>query len=506
VKPAIFWLLVTSAKIRDDCGDLYETDNVSHRYSRLSSQSQQVNLDFVLNWCQKFPHLESLYNAGELDCDIIHMDVSLNLMETHAEDGADLVTRSEISVTSQENETYEWQTVTSFIKPPGLCRDYCAEHLESNVTPAKVLFSNAEETRLKVRFPAEQWAHILTRLTDLQLKYDEAERCHTLSGESFLDTEQPVQEHLQQVSMYQEVQSCFGLGLPFIRRAIILWTFRPVAAGESAETTWRYVDPTLSHSWMSPSSSSSQRPSSVKADNFSTWSTSSPQLQLQHQGVLDPYVRGLVTPPSTAGLQSTFAPENYGYHNLQFNMHPEDLSFASITNTHAEPTLLDNNIATDIDAYLSNASDVRIGYFGHDPTSWNINNTVSVNAGPAWPNYEALPASASQVESESGVTHHGLHMDMDPRLTHWTETKERKGNWTEMNLVKQKALYMEQGDDKLLCWLDPANSEIKDLYVDNTDEGQLPKLSPKPIDTRGLSWIGGDISLDFNQLVERLRA
>lgn len=507
MKPAVFWLLVTSAQIQEDCGDLYEMDTITHHYSRLSGQVQHVNLDSILNWCQKFPYLEPLCSASELDCEIIHMDVSLNLMETHAQDGADLVTRSEISVANQGNETSDWQTVTSFMKPPEHSQDYCSEQrLETTVAPTKVLFSNANETRLKVRFPAEEWANILTHLTDLQLKYEGVNSCHTFGKGRFLDSgRRPMQEYLQQISMYQEVQSCSSPGMPFLRRAIILWTFRATTASENAATTWRYVDAPVSQAWMSPSSSSSQQLSAASTDNFNAWITSPSQLQLQHQDVLDPYVRGLVTPPSTAGLHSNFVSEAYGYHDQRFSVYPENFSFASTSTAHTEPAFRDDNITSNIDAYLSNAVDARISCFGNNPTNWNLSNTESVNAGPVWPNYAALPPNSSHVGGEGDVINHGWHIDMDPRLTNWTENRDEKGNRTEMAPTKQKAVNVEQSGDKLQCWLDPANIEAKGIFVHGADEAHIPKFSPRSTGARDASWIENDSSFDFNQLVERMR-
>jgi transcriptional enhancer factor len=433
------------------------------------------------------------------------MDVALNLMETHAQEGADLVTQSEMSVTGGSSDNYEWQTVTSLIMPPELCRGSSAEQLlEANVTPTKILFTNASETRLKVRFPAEEWAHILTRLTDIQLKYEGSERCETFGGECFINAGQPAEKYLQQVSMYQEVQSCSGPGMPFIRRAIIIWTFRAAMAGEKAETTWRYVDATPSPSGMSPSSISSHQLSASTTDNFNAWVNSPSELPIQRPDALDPYMRGLVTQPSAAEFRSTFAAENYGYHDKQFTVPLENFSFEPITRADGEPSLINNNITTNIGACLSNSTNMSVDSFDHSPPDWNIPPSGLLNAGPSWPGYAAIPSNAPNIDVESGATNNSWHFEMDPRLAQWTEYKDGTGGWAETDPAKQKPMYIEQTDDKLLSWLDPPSNETKDVYIEAEDV-QLPILPPGLTDMKGSSWMDSDSNFDFNQLVDRLR-
>lgn len=505
LQPTIFWLLVTSADIQDDCGDLYEKDTVTHRYSRLSSQAHPARLDFLLNWCEKFPYLEPHDSARGLDCEIIHMDVLLNLMGTHARDGADLVTRSEMSVPNHGNENCEWQTVTNLIKPPELCRYYDTEqHCGASVAPAKILSSNATETRLKVRFPAEEWAHIFTRLTDVQLKYETNERYQAFGSERFMGAERPAEEYLRQVSMYQEIQSSSGPGMPFTRRAIVLWTFRATTPGAKAETTWRYVDATLLQSCVSPSSESSHQLSATTTNGFNSSPNSPLQFQVQQHGVFDPFMRGLITSPSPAGLQSTFSAESYGYQDRQFTMPSENFNFESITPSGSDLTLVNNNITANIEAYIANATNTRMVGFNRTHLDWDAIPSGLLHAGSTWTNYAAIPSDSPHTDGESAATSQSWRMDIGPRLAHWTEFKDVKDEWAEINPSKQNPIYTEQDDDKLLSWLDPADTEPKDAYIE-ADDIQLPILHPRLTDTRDPSWVGSDSGFDF-QLVERMSA
>ena len=505
LKPTIFWLLVTSAKIQDECGDLYGKETVTHRYSRLSSEGRPASLDSILDWCGKFPYLEPYYNAGELDCKIIHMDVSLNLMETHAREGAELVTRLEMSVPSQGNENCEWQTVTSLVKPPELCRQYGTEQpWGASEAPATILWSNATETRLKVRFPAEEWAHIFTHLTNVQLNNESIERCQTFRSNRFMSAERSAEEHLRQVSMCQDIQSSSGPGMPLTRRAIILWTFRATIPGEKAETTWRYIDATPLQYCVSPSSQSSHRLSATTTNGFNSSANSPPKLQAQQRDFLDPFMRGLVTPPSTAGLQSTFAAESYGYHDQQFSIPSENFSFEYNTPSGNEPSLVNNNITANIGAYFTNATNARMDGFHHTHLDWGGMPSGLLPAGPSWTDYMAMPSNTPHTDGESAATSQSWSMDMDPQLAHWTELKYGKDEWIETNTSKQKSTYFEQDDDKPISWLAPVNNDPKDTYVE-ADDIQLPILHHELTDARDPSWMGSDSSFDF-QLTESLTA
>jgi transcriptional enhancer factor len=503
MKPAIFWLLITSAKTREGYVDLYEKDTVAHRYTRLSSQAPSVNLDTISNWRQMFPYLESIHDAGELTCGIIHMDVSLELMEIHAQDGADLVTRSEMLISGQDAETCEWQTITSLMKPAELCQGDIAEpQWRPKVTTTSILTASETETRLKVRFPVEEWAQLFTHLTDIQLKYEESQRCQHFGGGSYINAARPARELVHQISMYQEVQSCPGPGMPFIRRAIILWTFQAAAPGEVAQTNWRYVDSIPSSSCISPSPHPLQL-SAVMNDNLNAWGGSTSHLQ--HQDVLDPYVHGLVTPSSTAGLHSSCRAYDFRYPDQGFELPSENFSFESTTTVDGESVLADSVTTRNIESFLSNTTTVDIGDYHHAPPTWSIPYAESVSQGPAWVNYATISPSTAHIEHGSGTGSHSWPIDSDPMLTHWAGYRDVKDGLPRLNNAKPKHTYIEKGDDKLLPWVDSAGNEFKDISVED-DDGQLPHLSAGATDTTETGWIGNNTGFDFNQLVERLRS
>lgn len=107
-KPSAFWLLISKGPPGgfggryEDQGDLLRDQNVLHRYSGLVLQPRShERLDNIHNWRDSFPALAETLSRHPLRCDIIHMDVSLNLMRTHAPDGSELVSRSEMIIPGQ---------------------------------------------------------------------------------------------------------------------------------------------------------------------------------------------------------------------------------------------------------------------------------------------------------------------------------------------------------------------------------------------------------------------
>ncbi|RDL42463.1 uncharacterized protein BP5553_02442 [Venustampulla echinocandica] len=411
MKPTHFWLFITSTSIpaesngRDSKEDLYADGNVAHQCTILKSQRPSDSLESIPNWWRRFPHLQRLHSAGELQCDIIHMDVSLKLMSTHPPEGAELVSRTELSIPRGELESCVWQIVTTLTKPPELCRDPAVDPpVESQASWIQVLSVNEDEARIKIPFPANPWAHAFTNLADVQLKHQE--KRDSFPGEG----SRSVREYVKQISMYQEVQSASGPGMPFVRRAVIIWTFRKASSGEgNGGTYWRYLHPSPPRrAIMSPGPHPRHHISATMNENFSAFMEAPVQLQSQpqHQSNMmdDAFIHnahphtGLVTPPDTAGLQSPFGTQQFNFgasplHQQAFDMPPENLSFSSTTTTESDSTLVEtghSNAASNLDHFLATTV-VNLGAY-EDPTNavnhgWNIPVTESFDADPSWAGY-----------------------------------------------------------------------------------------------------------------------
>jgi len=480
MRPVLFWLLITSSSVPDEVNgkdaheeDLLNEGMVAHRFTGLSTQRQRDSLETISNWRQRFPYLQQLVTAGDLQCDIIHMDVSLNLLIAHPPEGAELCCQTVLSF-SQPHE-YEWRIITTLNRPPELYRDpHSDPPVEGEGCLGQATSLGDGETRVKIPFPAVGWANAVTCLTNLQAKYDEKRKNQAL-GQMSNSSARPAREFVEQITMYQEVQSSPGPRMPFTRRAIIVWTFHQAHEGEGNGTHWRYLDASPPRRLcMSPLPHSSHQISASMSDNFNSW-TDTPLSM--HQNLMDPFVEGLLTPPNTAGLQSPFDAPNYGYGN-SFDMPGEGLSFASTNTIDSEATLVDHDTAANIDHFLSN---VNVGDYDHNSASWLP--TESFDADPAWANY-SVPSTTPALgwDGEGGKGHNwddipeigdvhakmGWAEDEGKQALHdWTnamgsspvknEEKQELHEWsydTRGSPVKLGAGYAETLEQKLTTWIE----------------------------------------------------
>ncbi|KAH9220462.1 hypothetical protein DL95DRAFT_329043 [Leptodontidium sp. 2 PMI_412] len=516
MRPVLFWLLMTSSSLSIDERhqdvheeDLYNEGLVAHRFSRLSAQRQRGSLDSISSWRQKFPFLQQLYTSGELDCEIIHMEASLNLLTTQPPEGSELCSRMVLSMPGIQHDT-EWRIVTTLSKPPELYRDQISDPpLEAQAFGVDVTSMNDGETQIKVPFPASPWAQAFSCLRSIQSKYEEKQENSFNTG---MGSTRPACDYVDLISMYQEVQSAAGPDSPFVRRTIILWTFRQASRSERNGTNWRYVDPAPvpRRMCMSPSPHPSHHLQANMNENFNSWSDA--PLQLQHPSMLDPFVQGLATPPHTAGLQSPFAPPHYGY-GQSYDMPNENLSFVSNTTTiDSDSTLVDNDVATNIDNFLSN-SHVHLADF-EASQGWQLPVTESFDADPTWANY-TVPASTPALgwDSNDAKTHAWPDLSTDGKTwDHHTIEETGEKEWAEhvgTSPAKGSANYIEQSiEQKLLPWTDGHRSvdEVKHNY-DEVTLDQIPEISTEnvPTELKVQEWESVHDDFDYAALAERLK-
>ncbi|ESZ97337.1 hypothetical protein SBOR_2267 [Sclerotinia borealis F-4128] len=441
MKPAAFWLLMTPFAVPNERNGVMKTEQdlrrdglVLHRYSGLSSPKPRGSLESILHWRQKFPHLAQLHSTGDLNCDIIHMDVSLDLMKTHAPDNSELLTRLEVSIPSRDLAGLRWQSVTSLIKPADLYGDPTRDPvLEGTALPMTVLGGAGNEVRIKVAIPAETWAYTFTQLMNLHFEIEKNRLPQSYGGDGCPTNS--IREYVDQISMYQELQSSAGEQLSFIRRAILIWTFHKARSGEGNDTTWRYIDPAPPrHMCMSPSPHPSNH-GLTNLEHYNSWPES--PLHLQQPSLLNSFVQGLTTPPHTASLQSPFDTTGYAYPTQHFDMSNENISFVSHVTVDSESTLVNESDPTNqIDSFLSNSAGIGMGaygdvnghYYGHLPTNTGTANE-SFDADPAWANY-SVPAGTpwKHSEEDKGLAWPDTSTQIEPtNKDAWTnETQQQK--------------------------------------------------------------------------------
>lgn len=463
-KPIVFWLLITKSQVSDDVSgrytseqDLYRDRAIVHKYTglQLHPRSREY-LGNIPNWRERFPYLA----RAELNGEIIHMDVSLELMREYAPPKAELVTRMEMTFPSHELKGHQWQTVTSLFKPQELYYEDLTHDPPLDRRPfiAETLEVNDSGTRIKVPFPANTWAHALTCLTNLQHESRKAPLLERTSSHST----STVRESIEQISMYQEVQSAThcsdcaqrrvssmnrgfhsstsrcscGKG-EFMTCAIILWTFHKARHGETGSATWRYIDAFPPRRMvMSPSPHPSHHVQASMSEHFNSWAET--PMNLQHHDMLDPFsqVQSLATPPATAGLQSPFVP-GYGYHGQNpFDVHRGNIDFISHGTVDSESDLVENeNIAANIDRFLSNTN-VNLGGFDQTPNGWHMPHCGSFDPDPAWASYN-VPSSTPQLGWENDKNHV------------WPETSPTKHvSWNSGSSPTKQVSWVDEGNGK----------------------------------------------------------
>ncbi|KAG9229367.1 hypothetical protein BJ875DRAFT_475021 [Amylocarpus encephaloides] len=496
--PTLFWLLITSTSIPTDNSahstseeDLYHSGLVAHKYTSLSTQQPRESIEYISNWRHRFPQLLQLYTKScSTNCDIIHMDVALSLMSSHPPEGAELVSRTELSIPNNSHgldrdyrdfnlNNTTWQIITTLHKPPELCRDSNVDPpVERQTSIIPVLSMSARETRIKVPFPANAWAHAFTSLTDMTQK----------SGFNSSLAAQALSE----ITMFQEVKSCPSPGRPFTRRAIILWTFHKSRVGEPSCANWRYLEggSPSQRECMSPDPGVVERAIAGMNENFGSGFLGE---STQQGSIADPFVQqhrqhhhtGLATPPASAGLHSLFESHSqpvYGFgvsHHGHFSMPVGNLSFSSTTTVDSESTLVESE-ATNIETFLANnAVGVGLGTFDDQHHSWGLeghaNTTESFDGLNSW-SYSYLPNSATPQlggwEDLGADAKAHSQIWMEPNLKHtieheWTQSVEEKAKESQW-VVELPAQQTEEGSQ----WGRESQEEIQRTSdEDGTTEG-----------------------------------
>lgn len=421
----MFWLLITSKSIEGGRStseqELYEEGLVLHKYTGLSTQHQRASIESIPNWRQRFPLLSG---ARDLDSSVIHMDTSLDLMSTYPPERAELVSRIEFSMPATSDlEHHSWQVITSLNMPPELCKDP-SENDRSSTSQSHAISTSRDEISIKVSFPAVPWAFALVRLTEAQLRYIEERRFDPIARKS-------AREFLDQISMYQAIQSSPSHGRPFETRAIILWTFHKATHGEPSGTTWRYLNaPPPRGTIMSPSPQHSSQLSAIMNENFHVFETG------QQPSMLGSF--------SASGLHSPYANQGFnfaapaGYEMPSKN----NLSFSSAMAADSDGTLVSDTDHNNIDHYLASTSvGVGLDYGGHDAHNWHMPPSESFSDDPAWADY-SVPSTTPQLGAwDASVSNAKIpdpwHDALDGKPGSWDQSTPRKQHDWEGSLLQK---------------------------------------------------------------------
>ncbi|KAJ9215315.1 transcriptional regulator family: TEA/ATTS [Paecilomyces variotii] len=226
-------------------------DKALHVYTRLQGDQHRpatlpMPLENLIGWRESFPHLASLIDDinGPLDCDIILLEVNLQLMGDFPPSGSRLgiqldldfahPTAGDVSMVSQMRE---WTCSTNIYEDG-------QKMLETYHDLQK-----ASSTKVKPLFESSWWATLFTQLTqEKRLAEDsgQPEAAHAADEHTrqFFRSLSAVQE-LRAIPPSHRRLSNFSAshGDESKRMAVLLWKFRQTRPGEVGTTTWRRLIP-----------------------------------------------------------------------------------------------------------------------------------------------------------------------------------------------------------------------------------------------------------------------
>lgn len=221
-------------------------DKALHVYTRLQGDQHRpvalpMSLENLVGWRTSFPHLASLIDDpnASLDCDVILLEVNLQLMDDFPPSGSRLGIQLEVDFAhptagdiSMVSQLEDW-TCSTHIYEEG------QKMLETYHDLQK-----ASSTKIKPLFESSWWAKLFTQLT-------QEKRMAEDSGQP--GAAQAADEHTRQffrsLSAVQELRATppshqrLSKGDESKRMAILLWKFRQTRPGEVGTTTWRRLIP-----------------------------------------------------------------------------------------------------------------------------------------------------------------------------------------------------------------------------------------------------------------------
>ncbi|KAL2007845.1 hypothetical protein VTN00DRAFT_7827 [Thermoascus crustaceus] len=227
-------------------------DRALHVYTRLQGDQHRpaalpMPLENIVGWRTAFPHVASLIDDinGPLDCDIILLEVNLQLMGDWPPSGSRLgiqldldfahPTAGDVSMVSQMKD---W-TCSTYIYEDG------QKMLETYHDLQK-----ASSTKVKPLFESAWWAKLFTELTTNKRIAEDSgqpEAAHAADEHTrqFFRSLSAVQELRATPPNNRRLSNNFAgnQGDESKRMAILLWKFRQTRPGEVGTTTWRRLIP-----------------------------------------------------------------------------------------------------------------------------------------------------------------------------------------------------------------------------------------------------------------------
>lgn len=226
-------------------------DKALHTYTRLQGDLHHPNappmpLENVPGWRSSFPHLSSLIDElnGPLECDIIMLEVNLQLMTDFPPSGSRLGIQLDLD--------FGHPTAGDVLMVSQMDNWTCSTRLYDDGREIRETYHELQKphsTKVKPLFESSWWAKIFTERTqDKRI----AEDCG--QPEAIHATDERTRRYFRSLSAVQEIRAVplssrrlsnqfQGHGDESERMAILVWKFRQTRPGEVGTTTWRRLIP-----------------------------------------------------------------------------------------------------------------------------------------------------------------------------------------------------------------------------------------------------------------------
>ncbi|KAJ6144255.1 hypothetical protein N7470_008150 [Penicillium chermesinum] len=220
-------------------------DEALHTYTRLQGDLQPppIPLENVSGWRSSFPHLSSIMDDlnGPLDCDIILMEVNLELMTDFPPSGSRLGIQLDLD--------YAHPTAGDVLMVSQMDKWTCSTHLYEDGRVIRETYHDLhkpQSTKVKPLFESSWWAKMFTDLTQNKRMAEDSG-----NPEKIQATEDRTRRYFRSLSAVQELRAMPSTSRRYSthfqpdseRMAILLWKFRQTRPGEVGTTTWRRLIP-----------------------------------------------------------------------------------------------------------------------------------------------------------------------------------------------------------------------------------------------------------------------
>lgn len=223
-------------------------DEPLHTYTRLQGDMQApIPLESVNGWRSSFPHMSSMIDDmnSPLDCDIILLEVSLDLMSDFPPSGSRLGIQLDLD--------FAHPTAGDVLMVNQMDNWTCSTHLYEDGRDLRETYhdlNKPQSTKVKPLFESSWWAKLFTELTQNKRMAEDSGQ-----PEKIQVTEESTRRYFRSLSAVQELRAV----PPSLRRlsnqfqphqgddsdrmAILLWKFRQTRPGQMGTTSWRRLIP-----------------------------------------------------------------------------------------------------------------------------------------------------------------------------------------------------------------------------------------------------------------------